>query len=105
MDMEQRKNLSRRDVVKAAGAAGVLAAARKIEGAPAIQKVRAANNQVQYGLIGTGSRGSYLLGHLKSIDNGRCVAVCDINPDHLEKGAATIGNNPEKFKDYRELLA
>jgi len=102
--MSKQKDPSRRDVVKAAGAAAVVAAARKIEGAPAIQKVRAANDQVQYGMIGTGSRGSYLLKHLKSIDNGRCVALCDIQPQNLEHGVQTIGNKPKTFQDYRELL-
>src|SRR6266545_2769796 len=103
--MPKENSLTRRDVVKAAGAAGVIAAARRIDGAPAIQTVKAANNQVQYGIIGTGSRGSYLLKHLKSVDNGRCIAVCDIKQDALDKGAVTIGSNPEKYKDYRELLA
>jgi len=103
--MAQETNVTRRDVVKAAGAVTAMAAASRLQGAPAIQKVKAANNQVQYGMIGTGSRGSYLLKHLKGIDNGRCVAVCDIKQDALDKGAATIGNNPEKYKDYRELLA
>jgi predicted dehydrogenase len=102
--MSKQKDPSRRDVVKAAGAAAVVAAARKIEGAPAIQKVRAANDQVQFGMIGTGSRGSYLLKHLKSIDNGRCVALCDVQPQNLEHGVQTIGNKPKTFQDYRELL-
>lgn len=102
--MSQSKDVTRREVVKAAGAATVMAAARKLEGAPAIQTVRAANSQVQFGMIGTGSRGSYLLKHLKSIDNGRCVALCDIQPQNLERGVQTIGNNPKTFKDYRELL-
>ena len=56
-------------------------------------------------MIGTGSRGTYLLKHLKDIDNGRCVALCDINQDALDEAAKTIGNNPKTFKDYRELLA
>jgi len=103
--MTQEKDLTRRDIMKAVGAASVIAAAQKLEGAPAIQTVKAANSQVQYGMIGTGSRGSYLLKHLKSIDNGRCVAVCDVNQDHLDKGAETIGTNPSKYKDYRELLS
>jgi predicted dehydrogenase len=102
--MSQQKDPTRRDVVKTAGAAAVIAAARNIEGAPAIQKVRAANDQVQYGMIGTGSRGSYLLKHLKSIDNGRCVALCDVQPQNLEHGVQTIGNKPKTFQDYRELL-
>src|SRR5713101_335345 len=103
--MAQEKDLTRRDVVKVAGAAAVIAAASKLEGAPAIQTVKAANSQVQYGMIGTGSRGSYLLKHLKSIDNGRCVALCDIQQEALDRGVTTIGNNPKTFKDYRELLA
>src|SRR5437588_13093515 len=103
--MAKEKDLTRRDVVKAAGAATVLAAARKVEGAPAIQTVRAANDQVQFGMIGTGSRGTYLLKHLKDIDNGRCVALCDINKDAVDEAAKTIGNSPKTFKDYREMLA
>jgi predicted dehydrogenase len=101
--MAQKKNVSRRDLLKTAGA--VTAAAAVVQGAPAIQKVRAANEQVQFGMIGTGSRGAYLLKHLKSIDNGRCVALCDIQQDQIDKGVQTIGNNPKTFKDYRELLA
>src|SRR5207342_2597614 len=96
-------DVSRRDFVKTAAAVTTVAAA--VEGAPAIQKVRAANDQVQFGVIGTGSRGSYLLKHLKGIDNGRCVALCDINPENLKHGIDTIGNNPKTYKDYRELLA
>src|SRR5215470_18447482 len=102
--MANDKDVSRRDFVKTAGA--VTAVAATVQGAPAIQKVRAANDQVQYGMIGTGSRGSYLLKHLKGIDNGRCVALCDINEDNLKnKGLATIGGSPKLFKDYREMLA
>lgn len=56
-------------------------------------------------MIGTGSRGSYLLQHLAGVDNGRCVALCDVNPDNLAKGVKTIGNSPKTYKDYRELLA
>src|SRR5437773_12143619 len=103
--MTQEKDLTRRDIMKAAGAAGVIAAAQKLEGAPAIQTVKAANSEVQYGMIGTGSRGSYLLKHLKSIDNGRCMALCDIQQEALDRGVQTIGSNPKTFKDYRELLS
>src|SRR5215469_17834854 len=93
----QDNDLTRRDLIKSAGAAAVVAA-------PFIQTVKAANSQVQYGLIGTGSRGNYLLKHLKEIDTGRCVALCDIQPSQLEKGVATIGNNPTKYADHREML-
>src|SRR5205809_5157670 len=101
--MARDQDVSRRDFVRTAAA--VTAAAAASEGFPAIQKVRAANDQVQFGMIGTGSRGSYLLKHLRGIDNGRCVALCDTDADHLKNGANLIGTNPKQFKDYRELLA
>ena len=104
--MAQDQDVSRRDFVKAAGAVTAVAAAiPAVHGAHAIQKVRAANDQVQFGIIGTGSRGQYLLKHLKGIDNGHCVAACDINPENLKKGVEYIGTNPKQYKDYRELLA
>jgi predicted dehydrogenase len=74
--------------------------------APAFLKsVHAANNQVAYGIIGTGGRGQYLLGLLKGVDSGRCVAICDVSDDALAKGKLAIGNNPKTYKDYRQLLA
>jgi predicted dehydrogenase len=88
-----------------AGAVTAVAAASKLQGAPGIQTVKAANNQVQYGMIGTGSRGTYLLRHLKGLDNGNCVALCDVWDPSLNEAATTIGTNPKKYKDYRELLA
>jgi predicted dehydrogenase len=105
--MAQDNDVSRRDFVKSAAAVGAVAAAvpDKVEGAPFIQKVRAANDQVLYGMIGTGSRGDYLLKHLKTTDAGRCVALCDDYEPNLKRSVATIGTNPTTYKDYRELLA
>jgi|SoiMetStandDraft_5_1073268.scaffolds.fasta_scaffold39226_2 predicted dehydrogenase len=101
--MSEQNDVSRRDLLKTAGA--VTAAAAVVVHAPRIQKVRAANDQVQFGMVGTGSRGSYLLKHLKNIDGGRCVALCDIQQTSLDRGLETIGNKPRTFKDYRELLS
>jgi predicted dehydrogenase len=95
------QEITRRDVVKAAGAAA--ASAALMQGAPAI--VKAAPEQVKYGVIGTGGRGGYLLKHLTKIDNGRCAAVCDVDPKKMDQVAVLIGTNPAKYKDYRELLA
>ena len=89
--MAENQDVSRRDFVKTAGAAAVIAG-------PAIQKVRAANDQVQYGFIGTGSRGQYLLPHVNQTDRGRCVAVCDVYEPNLKKGAeATAAAAPAVF--------
>ena len=101
--MPEATKVSRRDVLKTAGAVSVATAATLA--APRIQKVRAAGDQVSYGVIGTGSRGTYLLQHLQNVDSGRCVAVCDIFEPNLKKGIAAAGSNPKGYKDYRELLA
>jgi predicted dehydrogenase len=101
--MAQENELSRRDMLKTAGA--VTAVAAVVQGAPAIRTAKAAGEQMQFGIIGTGSRGSYLLRHLKDIDNGRCVALCDLNQERMDEASKIIGTNPKKFKDYRELLA
>ena len=96
--MPDNTDPTRRDVMKMAGAVTVTAAA------PAF--VKAANtDQVKYGVIGTGGRGTYLLKHLTKVDNGRCVAICDVDDEKLNKAASVIGTNPAKYKDYREVLS
>lgn len=87
--------------MKLAGSAA--AAATVLEGAPAVTS--GSGDQVRFGIIGTGSRGAYLLKHLKGIDTGHCLAVCDIKDEALNTAVATIGTNPAKYKDYRELIS
>lgn len=103
--MSKNSNPTRRDVMKAAGLATAAAAVVELQGAPAILKVRAASEQMKYGVIGTGGRGGYLLKHLTKVDNGHCAAICDLDDAKMNKAAATIGTSPAKYKDYRELLA
>jgi len=103
--MPENTNPTRRDVVKAATVATAAAAVAELQGAPAILKVRAASDQMKFGVIGVGGRGGYLLKHLTKVDNGHCAAVCDLDDGKLDKAAATIGTSPAKYKDYRELLS
>jgi FlaA1/EpsC-like NDP-sugar epimerase len=103
--MPENSNPTRRDVMKTAGVVTAAVAVAGVEGAPALLKVHAASDQMKYGVIGTGGRGSYLLKHLTKVENGHCVAVCDLDEGRMEKAAATIGTNPAKHKDYRELLS
>jgi predicted dehydrogenase len=98
--MSEKRELTRREMVQLAGAG-----AAAVAGAPAFLKARADNNQVQFGMIGTGSRGTYLLRHLKGVDNGHCAALCDVWEPALDEAATTIGTNPKKYKDYRDLLS
>ena len=103
--MEDSREVSRRDVVKIAGAATVAAAAQKLQAAPEIQTVHAANDTVNFAVIGTGGRGSYLLRHFNGVDGGRCAAVCDIDDKALKTGMETSKDKPQGYKDYREILA
>jgi predicted dehydrogenase len=100
----QKATPSRRAVMQAAGAAAVGAVALdQLTKAPAV--VHAAPDQVQFGVVGVGGRGSYLLKHLNNVDNGRAVAICDLRDEALTKGVDTYKlGKPQTFKDYRELL-
>jgi predicted dehydrogenase len=103
--MARSAHLTRRDLIKGAGTVSAAATATQLKAAPAIHAARAASTQVPYGVVGTGSRGQYLLNHLVKMDAGRCLAVCDIYEPNLKKGVAAAGSNPRAYKDYRELLA
>ena len=103
--MSKKQDITRRDAVKIAGAATVAVAAAKFDRAPAFQKVKAANNQVQLAVIGTGGRGQYHLEHLNKVDGGRVVAACDIYEPNLKKGIDISKDKPQGYKDYREVLA
>ncbi len=102
--MANMSDLTRRDVVKMAGATGV-AMATQLGGAPAIHKVRAANEVVNYAVIGTGGRGTYLIRHMNGIEGCRCVAVCDVLDEALKQGIEASKDKPKPYKDYREVLA
>jgi predicted dehydrogenase len=102
--MSGKKDPSRRDFVQTAAAATALNAAAAFP-APAIQKVRAANDQVRFGMIGTGSRGSYLLRHLQGVTNGRCIAVCDNYEPNLKNGKGFAATNPATYANYQVLLS
>jgi predicted dehydrogenase len=93
------ESITRRDAAKIAGA-GALA----IAAAPYVQEMRAANEQVGVGVIGTGARGQYHLKHLAGLKSGRCVAVSDPYEPNLRKGIEAARTNPQGSSDYRALL-
>ena len=97
-----RTQVNRREFVQQAAAVAGAAAVvvPRLRG-----QSRSPNSQVGYGFIGPGSRGQQLLQHLSKVETGRCVAMCDIYKENLNKGIKTVGGNPEPYYDYRELLA
>lgn len=59
---------------------------------------------VRLGIIGTGSRGQYLMNHLNLIPGVEIVAVCDNYGPNLERGVQMTGGKATQFTDYRKLL-
>jgi predicted dehydrogenase len=97
---------SRREVVKTAAVVGAAAAAAAVEFGKAPAVVKAAGDTVQFAVIGSGGRGSYLLKHLNKVENGKCVAVCDVKEEAYKKGIDTYKlNKAVGYKDYREVMA
>lgn len=102
--MHENNTITRRDALKAAGAATTVAIAATRSG-PSARPVRAAGDQVRYAVIGTGDRGSFLIKRLNEIDNGRCVALCDIYQPNLNRALQLMNGQPRAYTDYREVLA
>ncbi|MEM9888366.1 MAG: Gfo/Idh/MocA family oxidoreductase [Bacteroidota bacterium] len=63
------------------------------------------NDQINIGVIGTGSRGN---GLIKTIKNNfpqfKVIANCDLLPQNLEKALSNSAKNCKAYTDYRKLL-
>lgn len=63
------------------------------------------NDKISTAVIGTGNRGSHLLGGVLEQANARVAAVCDIKPDRLDKAAtAAARDNPKTYTDWRRVI-
>lgn len=62
-------------------------------------------DRVRLGLIGPGSRGSYLLEILLGTPGVEVAGLCDDYKPHLEAAAGRCGPGVRCFADYRDLLA
>lgn len=106
MEDNASKSTTRREAVKLAGAgiAAAAVAATQFGQAPAI--VHGAAQTTNFGVIGIGGRGSYLLKHFNKVDNGKCIMICDVREEAIKKGLETYKlNTPTTSKDYREVLS
>ncbi len=63
-----------------------------------------AGNAVRIGLIGSGSRGRYLIPFCREDPAARIAAVCDVYEPNLEAGLSAAGNQATAYRNYRELL-
>lgn len=99
-------DFSRRDFIKTAGVAS-LGLGAIVGAAATAQEPRkiAANDHVQIGVIGTGSRGNHLLQNVLEVPGVKITALCDIQESNLKKGKKYVNDEVWGTNDYRELLA
>src|ERR1017187_6827737 len=93
--------LNRRDFLKAAA----------IAAGPAVIAAQGANEKVNIGWIGVGTRGYAGLDwlHTAAADEGQITAICDTYQGYIARAQDRLqtvwGNKAKTFVDYRELLA
>jgi predicted dehydrogenase len=64
--------------------------------------------QVTLGVIGSGSRGTFVMTVFQKEPTVRVGAICDVYEPNLEKAASTAaqgGSKPKLYRNYQELLA
>lgn len=95
--------MKRRDfVIKSTMASLALASSSSIFGK--LKPVSNANDTINIGVIGTGSRGSGMIPFINEIPNLKTIACCDILPSHLEEGLKRAEGNTKGYSDYRKML-
>jgi predicted dehydrogenase len=97
-------NFTRRHFLKTSTVAGLTWAA-----APAILGAEPPGKKYTTALIGTGWWGMNILGEAMASGACKVVGLCDVDERHLhpaaEKVSQKTGDQPKKYKDFRELLA
>lgn len=97
-------NLNRRQFLRTSAAAGLALSA-----APALIGAEPAARKYTTALLGTGWWGMNILGEAMASGQSKVVALCDADQRQLDPAAAkvtqTAGDQPRKYRDYRELLA
>ena len=67
------------------------------------------SDQVTLGVIGAGSRGTFVMQTFQKDSNLRVGAICDVYEPNLERGASTAAKAqngaPKMYRNYKELLA
>jgi predicted dehydrogenase len=70
-------------------------------------EAKKAPDRITVGCIGIGSpasRGMAIMGDAKSKKAVEIIAVCDVEKNHLERAAKSVGGDPKKYEDFRALL-
>ncbi len=92
--MERRQFIKR--VVQTAGAVSVAAAST--------QRILGANERVNVGLIGCGSRGLAVARLMREVPGVEFVAACDVYDRHAARAKEWAGQGCEADRDFRKVL-
>ena len=70
----------------------------------------AANEKINFGLIGCGGQGRGVMGGALRMKDCRVLAVCDVNQQNAQKAKQMVDETYEEetcavYEDYRELIA
>jgi len=105
----QPERMNRRQFITSAAGAAALAAG--LPDALASPVPKPLDRPVRLGFVGTGNRGTGLLGTMIAVGGVEIPALCDIDEAHLKRAAAVVekgtGRKPELYQkgpeDYRRL--
>lgn len=68
----------------------------------------APSNQVRLGVIGSGSRGTYVMGVFQRDPSVRVASICDVYEPNLEKALSVAtkaqGSSPRAIRNYKQIL-
>jgi predicted dehydrogenase len=68
------------------------------------RSVTGANERIQLGVIGTGTRGTSVMSRFAANQDCAVAAVCDVSKSKVESAAAKIGGGVAAYGDYRRVL-
>ncbi len=95
-----KTKVERRTFMK--GASGSLGICLASQIPPAIGAL-GTNEKVNLGFIGAGGRNTFHIRNFQSVGGVNILAVCDVDRNHLDRGAELAGG-AKKIKDFRNLL-
>src|SRR5581483_6489810 len=72
--------------------------------AVASRRIFGANERIRVGFIGLGNRGDQVLDAFLPHKDAEVSAICDLYEPYLDFAGKKIGTNPQRFRDYRQLL-
>ncbi len=95
--------MKRREFILKSGLVTVATAIPSISVGHVLQS-ESANETLNIGIIGTGSRGGGLIPIINKIKNFNVIACCDTIPFRLEDSLNKVKGKAKEYKDYRKLL-